>query len=616
MDSFGLLHAAAEEVKAGRAAARSFYELYWEHVVAINRGQYQQFHGFSAAIGSQSDLDQAIHRMFEGMFEAFHDSTHSAYEKFSEAISLFRSQGERQGEAAAMVMQAIYLKDVGRLDKALQYLQEASWVLERDSLFGYFLLLDYYQTAEIHQMMQDQESAVDFLGKLLNMSQPGQSITIRSVNAMATIYAGKKDFEKAEYYFNQALELIRDSRNMMLKSKIYADIGNCSFKRGFLETALDWHMKSIQLREESNLRSPLITNYTDLAEIYLAKYQLEEALHHAQKAEKLANEFRSILKQYNIYRVLSAIYEEMGDFRHALAYHKNYFHAKEKILSQESARRIQHMTTMHEMESMQKEKEIFTLKNVYLKNALDEIESSVRYARRIQETILPPSALVNKLLPDSFVLYKPKDIVAGDFYWVEQKDDCVMVAVADCTGHGVPGAMVSVICNNHLNRHLHMYSVTDPGKLLEMTRQTLVSEFEKSDVNVQDGMDISLLCFSQGRISWSGANNPLWIIRDGALMECQPDKQPVGKFAMAAPFNTHVVEGKKGDMLYIFSDGYADQFGGPQGKKFKTKQLRKLLLQVSSLPVLKQRSIINETFESWRGKMEQVDDVCIMGIRI
>jgi serine phosphatase RsbU (regulator of sigma subunit) len=268
-----------------------------------------------------------------------------------------------------------------------------------------------------------------------------------------------------------------------------------------------------------------------------------------------------------------------------------------------------------------------------------EIIDSITYAKRIQTAILPPNYLFSHYLPESFILYKPKDIVAGDFYWMEtyiQKDEETMheqpyllFAAADCTGHGVPGAMVSVICNNALNRSVREFSLHKPNEILDKSREIIVKEFEKSTEDVKDGMDISLCSLSlhpevvngkeRRKMLWSGANNPLWIIRNNSteLEIHSPSKQPIGKYQLInEPFSLQEVELEEGDSFYVFTDGFADQFGGPKGKKFLYKQLKDLLLSIRSESMTKQKQLLDSAFENWRGSLEQVDDVCIIGVRI
>jgi serine phosphatase RsbU (regulator of sigma subunit) len=254
-----------------------------------------------------------------------------------------------------------------------------------------------------------------------------------------------------------------------------------------------------------------------------------------------------------------------------------------------------------------------------------EILDSITYAQRIQNAILPSERIIKEHLPDSFIIYLPKDIVAGDFYWLETTtpNEVVYLAAADCTGHGVPGAMVSVVCNNGLNRSVREYGILEPGKILDKTREIVIQEFEKSDEIVQDGMDIALisLCKKTLELKFSGANNPLWIIttneqNEVELKETKPDNQPVGKYDTTIPFKTNVLQLKKNDLIYIFTDGYQDQFGGAKGKKFKTAALKNLLLSIHSLSMDEQQNEILKTFNEWKGYTDQIDDVCIIGIRV
>lgn len=250
-----------------------------------------------------------------------------------------------------------------------------------------------------------------------------------------------------------------------------------------------------------------------------------------------------------------------------------------------------------------------------------EITDSIAYALRIQKAILPSQKIMDDLIPNSFVLYKPKDIVAGDFYWLQQKDNKILIAAADCTGHGVPGAMVSVVCNNALNRALHEFNLTIPHLILDKTRELILQEFEKSEEEIKDGMDISMVRLTYNpdqtaTLNWSGANNPLVIISKNGLNEIKADKQPVGKFLNSKSFTDHEIKLEKDDSFYLFTDGFADQFGGPHGKKFKYNLLKSLFEKFRETPMAEQKKLLEQNLTEWKGQLEQVDDVCIIGIRI
>ena len=253
-----------------------------------------------------------------------------------------------------------------------------------------------------------------------------------------------------------------------------------------------------------------------------------------------------------------------------------------------------------------------------------EILSSINYAQRIQAALLPSRKDVKKYMPNAFILYMPKDIVAGDFYWLEQVSNKTIFAAADCTGHGVPGAMVSVVCNNGLNRSVREQGITDPGKILDATRKIVIDEFEKSEEEVNDGMDIALCSLEPNlengntKLQYAGAHNPLWVIREGMyeVEEYKADRQPVGKYRSTENYTTHSLEVSSGDQLYIFSDGYSDQFGGDRGKKYFITNFQKFLLQIKDLPLEDQKQALIDEHERWKGSHEQIDDICVIGFRI
>ncbi|MBK7817436.1 MAG: SpoIIE family protein phosphatase [Sphingobacteriaceae bacterium] len=248
-----------------------------------------------------------------------------------------------------------------------------------------------------------------------------------------------------------------------------------------------------------------------------------------------------------------------------------------------------------------------------------EILDSINYAQRIQKAILAREEEIKHHLKNSFLFYRPKDIIAGDFYFFEVTDTYIFYAAADCTGHGVPGALMSVVCSNSLSRSVKEFGLVKPGEILDKTRELVVETLRKSGEEVKDGMDISLLCISRNNLSniqWSGANNPLWYINNNNLVEIKADKQPIGLADNKKPFTSHSLNLSKDDVLFLFTDGYADQFGGPKAKKFKYKQFQELLLANSSKSMNEQLDILTHSFEKWKGSLEQVDDVCVVGIRI
>jgi serine phosphatase RsbU (regulator of sigma subunit) len=271
------------------------------------------------------------------------------------------------------------------------------------------------------------------------------------------------------------------------------------------------------------------------------------------------------------------------------------------------------------------------VKNDQLEQVNKEITDSINYAQRIQQAILPSAQVLNETLKNGFVLFRPKDVVSGDFYWLEKTATTIYFAAADCTGHGVPGAMVSVVCSNALSKALLEEGKTKTNELLDKTRELVIKQFGAENITdlqrIQDGMDISLCAYfpTENRMEWSGANNPLWIVRKNDtggfdLIEFKPDKQPVASYAVMEPFSAHHIQLYSQDTVYIFTDGYQDQFGGSEhkkgGKKFKVSRLKELIISIQHMTMDEQHHYFERVLEEWRGDIEQIDDICIIGVRI
>ena len=260
-------------------------------------------------------------------------------------------------------------------------------------------------------------------------------------------------------------------------------------------------------------------------------------------------------------------------------------------------------------------------KNKIIEEKNKGILDSINYAKRIQEATLPSLEQVRMVFPESFILYKPKDVVSGDFYWFAECDEKKIIAAVDCTGHGVPGAFMSMIGNAFLNEIVNAKKITAPAEILSELRHMVIHSLKQSGVSgeAKDGMDISLISISEKNNSaeWAGANIPLWRIRDGACEEFNADKRPIGfHLGKSLPFTSRKIELRQNDSLYLFSDGYADQFGGSKGKKFKRSQMKELLSSIQKKPMNEQNKILDIAIENWKGNIEQVDDILVIGIGI
>jgi len=467
-----------------------------------------------------------------------------------------------------------------------------------------------------------------------------------TLNNIGNIYAIQENYETAIQYYEESLIYKREMNKPRDFAVACNNLGEMYFELKNYSRSLEYYKTSEQHALKSESLIEIKTAYKGLSKVlevngkwkeslaYFKKYnQLSDSLLNIEKASSIADfeeKYQSIEKEKEIVKL-----EAEKEKEHLYGIQKDLeFDKIEKEKDLETkANEFKSVIIISSIvvllllvivvfiiakrnNEKKKDNKILTTKNHEIEQKSREILDSINYAKRIQNAILPPSAKVDKYLPNSFILYKPKDIVAGDFYWLEYKNETVLFAAADCTGHGVPGAMVSVVCNNGLNRSVREHGLTDPGKILDRTREIIIEEFEKSEDEVNDGMDIALCTIKENVLKYAGANNPLWIVRNGKILEKKANKQPIGKFYDPKPYTTHEFKLQKEDTVYIFSDGYVDQFGGEKGKKFKAKALKELLLSIQHEPMKKQSLILDSTFETWKGDLEQIDDVCVIGVRV
>jgi serine phosphatase RsbU (regulator of sigma subunit) len=339
--------------------------------------------------------------------------------------------------------------------------------------------------------------------------------------------------------------------------------------------------------------------------------EMSVALNSLVESMKLTTEFANEVGAGNFESYYKPLSEE-DELGYALLKMRTDLRENERVLEAKVIERT---------EEVVRQKEEIEIQNQKLEILYKHITDSIRYAKRLQDAILPPPAVVSRLIPDSFILFKPKDIVSGDFYWMYEKDDKIYIAAVDCTGHGVPGAFMSIVGNNMLNQIVKETSGLNAGQLLDELNRLAGKTINQSSEEgaVRDGMDMTLVILDPktGKIDMAGANNSLYIYRNEQLTEYKADKFAIGYVeGTARNFTNHNIQLQKGDTLYLFSDGYADQFGGPKGKKFMVGQFRNFLTQIHQLPMADQHFTLDSTIEHWRGNLEQVDDILVIGFRM
>jgi serine phosphatase RsbU (regulator of sigma subunit) len=251
-----------------------------------------------------------------------------------------------------------------------------------------------------------------------------------------------------------------------------------------------------------------------------------------------------------------------------------------------------------------------------------EITSSITYAQRIQSALLPKDELFKRYFADHFVLYKPKDIVSGDFYWLQEKDGKLVVVAADSTGHGVPGAFMSLMGFTYLNEIVEGMGIVQPNRILNLMREKIIKSLvhEDKQTELSDGMDISVVAIESKKMimQYAGAFNPIYIIRNGELNELKADRMPLGynQFNNEKPFTNQQVDISANDSIYMFSDGFVDQFGWRTDKKFMTRNFKSLLLEIQNVPMKAQKVLLENAFNNWKGDVEQLDDILVMGLQM
>ncbi len=505
-----------------------------------------------------------------------------------------------------------------------------------------------------------------------------------SYNNLGNTHDKLHKYDSALYYYREGLTYLVHQRDLSREASLHSNMGNVLYKLGRYSEAKEHLLQGRKIRKEANDAIGYGTALANIGRLEALLGNSRLGLIYVDSAEQIAQQMNYATLQKDVYAFRAGIYKSMRDFERAYEARTMFYNLKDsldgvnekqdiaklalrydyerQLLSDSLARvRVDKVKEVRMAEKEEKERMILyaliglsaavivialvllrayfvkkrsndeisfqkdqvELQKRYVEEKNSEIVDSISYAKRIQAAILPPTNLVKQWLPDGFVLYKPKDIVAGDFYWMHEvpqpngaDPDTILFAAADCTGHGVPGAMVSVVCSVALDRTVQEFGITEPGLMLDKVRELVVETFEQSEEDVKDGMDIALCALSPGRIKYAGANNPLWIVRQGELLEIKATKQPIGKVDQPREFVTHEIELQSGDCIYVFTDGFADQFGGPKGKKFKSRQMKELFTSIASLPMPEQQERITKAFTEWKSSLEQVDDICVIGVRV
>jgi tetratricopeptide (TPR) repeat protein len=585
-----------------------------------------------------------------------------ALNHFHDALEIYEAIDDKDGIAISLNNIGSIYERQGHITKALEY---------------------YYNTFEIYDILGAKEGVAN------------------AYNNIGANYNYQGENKNALKYYHKALSIQTDIGDMEGMSTSLNNIGIIYKKQGVIPKALEYYHKALQISTDIGDQEGTAHSLNNIGIIYTNQGNLEKGLEYLTKGFKLSNEIGYPYYITTSSNGLSQIAVKQNNYKTAYEMYKIHITMRDSINNLETQRKTIQQETKYDYElkktvddarndrilaikDQQKIKQnlitngilaglvLVALFLVFVFNRLritkrqkleietqklivekahqeteqqkeiievahKEITDSINYALRLQRAILPSFTTINSYL-DNFIVFQPKDVVSGDFYWFENKKidgkDISMIASADCTGHGVPGAMVSVVCSSALNRAVNEFGLTEPSKILDKTREIVIKTFSKSGANVKDGMDIALCIFIDNKVIFSGANNPLWIVRDTVLItpeqldnkttlvnpektliEIKGDKQPIGIDEQMKPFTQSEIELYEGDLIYFFTDGFADQFGGNKGKKFKYRPFKQLLLDISNKSMSAQKELIEQNFNNWKGELDQIDDVCIIGVK-
>jgi tetratricopeptide (TPR) repeat protein len=607
-----------------------------------------------------------------------------AIEHHLKALKIRQEINDKKGVGISLNNIGIVYYSQGNYPKALEYYLKGLRIKEElNDKKG--IGISYNNIGVVYYFQKNFEKALEYHFKGLKIRQEiGDKTGISATyNNIGNVYMDQLDFPKAREYYLNSLRIVEELNDMKGMGDAYSNLGGVFSAESDYKNALEYSRKALKIRESIGDKYGASISYGDMGVMYNKMADYTSAIKHNNISLKLAKEIGAIDQERKAYQKLAESYEKLNNFREAYENHKKFKLLTDSIYNSENSKQLGDLKTNFEVEKKEtelkikaeaeKEKlrtisaeekkqqqiiiiavlgvllivivfSIFLYKkfiltqrqgNIIRKQKTEvekqkiliemkqkEIVDSINYARRIQQAILPPSDFIEDYFPENFIYYQPKDIVAGDFYWMESIGNSVCIAAADSTGHGVPGAMVSVVCSNALNRSVKEFGLTKTGSILDKTRELVMETFAKSGEEIRDGMDISLLKIDRQEhnsgisIEWSGANNSLYYITNNELVEIKPDKQPIGNVDNPVPFTTHTITCNKNTVFYLITDGYPDQFGGEKGKKFKIKQLENIFRKIHLKPLHSQKNILEETFHQWKGNLEQVDDVTIIGLRI
>jgi len=579
-----------------------------------------------------------------GNFYDFFEEYDKAMEYHNRALKIDREAGSEIGIAYDLNNIGLIHADREEYETALKFYEEGlaiSKKLDNKNEIGNFL----NNIGLVYLDLKDYDQAITkFKESMLLFENIGaESGIAASLNNLAGAYLEKKQFDKAIQLGSRALKISKAAGIIFSQRSAY-DILYRGYK-GIGDSRV-----AIEMLEQSKV----LTDSINTSEVRreLAQQEFKFQLDNQKKEDSIVSAEAIKVKNAELAtsRAEAKVQKQQKMYLYiglgALILFGFFSYNRFKITQrQRNTIAAQKQIVEKQKLAVESQKEKMEIQHEELEVIHKEISDSINYAERLQLAILPALDDLQDNLGSGFVFFQPKDMVSGDFYWMEDLGDTSLIAVADCTGHGVPGALISVVCSNALNRSVKEFGLTEPKDILDKTTELVVETFAGSAEDIQDGMDIALCSIPKNnsgsqdllpkKILFSGANNPLWIIRKTkylteiqrgnkstitkeavSLIEFKATRQSIGLYSIAKSFEQNEIKVFEGDVIYIFTDGFADQFGGEKGKKMKYKPFKESLLEVSELDISLQKEALETIFNSWKGSYEQLDDICVLGLEI
>lgn len=488
--------------------------------------------------------------------------------------------------------------------------------------------------AGAYQSLKKVDSSVAcYLKSISYYKTAGDEIGLAGANTnLGTLYLDTREFKKAQMHFLEADKLFEKFDANAQRAVSQEGLGLCYESNGNTEEAIKCFKKSYEFAKASNNMGVLNSTTAHLFDTYNKIKNYKEAVNYLLLHNSYAD---SIRRSSDKTEYVKKMYE--FEFEKEKTASKN---EKQQIeLKAYEAKKRQNLIitgitfvliislvfiwliykglikNRKATEIIKLQKQEVEEKNILIETKQNEILDSIKYAKRIQYTLLANKKLLSKHLSDYFILFKPKDLVSGDFYWAMENDHLFYFAVCDSTGHGVPGAFMSLLNSNYLTEAIREKGIKEPNKIFDYVRERLIENVSLD--GARDGMDAVLICWDKlkNRITYAAANNSPVLIKNGSLHVLSMDKMPIGKGEKNDHFKLFELDINNGDCFYIYTDGFADQFGGPKGKKFKYKQLNQLILDNYQKTMQEQRKTLEETLDDWKKDLEQIDDVCVFGLK-